>query len=112
MSLIFVADSDRGDDPLSNLLEEAGYAAVGGTMDGGEVSVVGVAELPDEIGATQRRAELEQAIREIPPGDVGSPSFEAALRNTIVRGEGRSVELALRFAPSDIEAFMAILRPL
>lgn len=112
MFMIFVTDRERGDDPLSNLLEEAGVAGVGGNIEAGELSVVGVAELPDESGASQRRAELERSVREITLEDVGSPSFAEALRNTVVRGEGAWIEVALRFAPSDIEAFMAILQPL
>ena len=37
---------------------------------------------------------------------------DRAVRMVVVRGEGPWVEVELRFPPTDIEAFMEILRPL
>lgn len=111
-TILFESSDPSADDPLSTAVREAGWAGVGGHVEGDQVVVAGAARLPDPALAARLATDIEQLSHAAAADDVGSETFADGLRNAQVSADGRWLEIRFAFPVPDLERFMELIEPL
>jgi hypothetical protein len=112
MLVLFQASARRGEDPLSALVSDAGFAGVAARVEGADIEVTGAALASSGARAAQLAADLERFARETTEEAVGSASLAEGIRGATVRTDARWVELTMRFPAEDFERFLGIVAEL